>query len=141
MIWKKDLKLKEIFIILIFFDSKFAYNTSNDVDLHELFEIYTDFNVDQGWIQIYSNIKTVFSIQLFDIFPIPEKPLESMRFIGSHIFSDFRRVDENLYNRETDLLYIYETGFSLEGLRIKRLGGVGEQECDVRIKMIWRKFL
>ena len=141
MIWKKDLKLKEIFIILIFFDSKFAYNTSNDVDLHELFEIYTDFNVDQGWIQIYSNIKTVFSIQLFDIFPIPEKPLESMRFIGSHIFSDFRRVDENLYNSETELLYIYETGFSLEGLRIKRLGGVGEQECDVRIKMIWRKFL
>ena len=126
---------------MIFFDSKFAYNTSNDVDLHELFEIYTDFTVDQGWIQIYSNIKTVFSIQLFDIFPIPKKPLESMRFIGSHIFSDFRRVDENLYNRETDLLYIYETGFSLEGLRVKRLGGVGEQECDVRIKMIWRKIL
>ena len=107
--------------------------------MHELFEIYTPFNVDQGWIQIYSNIKTNFSIQLFDIFPIPIKPLESMRFIGSHIFSDFRRVDENLYNRETDLLYIYETGFSLEGLRVKRLGGVGEQECDVRIKMIWRK--
>lgn len=109
--------------------------------MHELFEIYTPFNVDQGWIQIYSNIKTTFSIQLFDIFPIPEKSIESMRFIGSHIFTDFRRVDDNLYNRSEDLLYLYETGFSLDGLRIKRLGNVGEQECDCRIKMIWRKLI
>ena len=109
--------------------------------MHELFNIYTDFSVDQGWIQIYSNIKTVFSIQIFDIFPIPEKPIESMRFIGSHIFADFRRVDENLYNRDSDLLYLYETGFSLEGLRIKRLGNIGEQESDCRIKMIWRKLV
>lgn len=64
-----------------------------------------------------------------------------MRFIGSHIFADFRAVDTNLYHREADLLFLYETGFSLEGLRVKRLGNVGEQECDTRVKMIWRKLV
>lgn len=123
------------------FDSKFNYNTSKDINLHELFEIYTDFDIDQGWIQVLSDVKTTFSIQLFDIFPIPEQPLKSMRFIGSHIFTDFRRVDEGLFHRETDLLFLYETGLSLEGLRVRRLGNVGESECNCRIKMIWRKFI
>ena len=104
-----------------------------------MFGIYTDISVDQGWIQIISDIKSTFSIQLFDIFPIPEKPIESMRFIGSLIFTDFRRIDENLYHRETDSLAFIETGFSLDGLRVKRLGNIGEQECDCRIKMIFRK--
>jgi len=106
-----------------------------------LFGIYTDINVDQGWIQIISDIKSTFSIQLFDIFPIPEKPIESMRFIGSHIFADFRRIDDNLYHRSEDLLYFYETGFSLDGLRIKRLGNISESECSCRVKMIWRKLI
>ena len=109
--------------------------------LHELFGIYTDWDVDQGWIQIISDIKSTFSIQLFDIFPIPEKPIESMRFIGSHIFADFRRIDDNLYHRSEDLLYFYETGFSLDGLRIKRLGNISESECSCRVKMIWRKLI
>ena len=106
-----------------------------------MFGVYTDFEVDQGYIEIYSNIKTTFSIQLFDIYPIPEKPLESMRFIGSHIFTDFRRVDENLFSRKEDVLFFYETGLLLESLRVKRLGNIGEQECDCRIKMIWRKLI
>lgn len=109
--------------------------------MHEVFGIYTDFSVDQGYIEIYSNIKTTFSIQLFDTYPIPENPIQSMRFIGAHIFDNFRRVDENLFSRKEDILFFYETGLSLESLRVKRVGNIGEQESDCRIKMIWRKLI
>ncbi len=64
-----------------------------------------------------------------------------MNFIGSHIFTDFRRGDENLFQRELDLLFLYETGFLLKGIRIKRLGITSETECSCRVKMIWRKII
>ena len=121
------------------FDSKFKFDSFENVDIHETFGIYTTFNVDQGWIQVISDIKTTFSVQLFDIYPIPDAAIDSMRFMGSHIFTDFRRVDENLFHRTEDTLYLYETGFSLEGLKVRRLGNISEPECSCRVKMIWRK--
>lgn len=123
------------------FDENFAYNTSKDVNIHELFGIYTSFNVEQGWIQVISNIKTAFSVQIFDTFPIPDMSISSMRFVGAHIFTDFKKVDENLFCRSEDLIYLYETGFSLEGLRVRRLGVVSEISSLCRIKMIWKKLL
>ncbi len=123
------------------FDENFAYNTSKDINIHELFEIYTTFNVDQGWIQVISNIKTSFSVQIFDTFPLPDLPINSMRFMGAHIFTDFKKVDDNLFHRSEDLVYLYETGFSLEGMRIRRLGVISEIPSLCRIKMIWKKLL
>lgn len=123
------------------FDKEFKYDSVEDVNIHELFDVYTTFNVDKGFIQVISNIKTTFSVQLFDIFPIPEISINSMRFIGSHIFTDFRKIDENLFHRSEDLIYFYETGFLLEGLRIRRLGNISEGLSQCRIKMIWQKFI
>ncbi len=64
-----------------------------------------------------------------------------MNFIGSHIFTDFRKGDDDLFQREMDILFLYETGFLLKGLRIRRLGSTSETECLTRIKMIWRKLI
>ena len=62
-----------------------------------------------------------------------------MNFVGSHIFDNFRRIDEGLYQRTEDACWIYEIGIDLRAMRVRRIGKIGENLCNVRIKMIWRK--
>src|SRR4030042_1155059 len=93
-------------------------------------------DIDQLWINILSDIPSSFSIQIFDTWPIPEDSIESLNLIGAHYFTSFDKIDEDLFSKERDALFFYQTGFILRGIRIKRLGKTGEQDCMVRLKFI-----
>lgn len=112
-----------------------SYNESTDIEI----DAFPVIHIDQLWINVISNISSSFSIQIFDEYPIPNEPIGSLKFIGAHYFTDFHKIDENLFSRDQDILYFYETGFTLRGIRIKRLGKTGEHDCIVRLKLICRK--
>ena len=116
-------------------DDVFSYNSFSNIEV----ESFPIIHIDQLWLNVVSNISSSFSIQIFDTWPIPEDPIESLNFIGAHFFNDFHKIDENLFSKDQDVLYFYETGFTLRGIRIKRLGKTGEQDCMVRLKFICRK--
>lgn len=120
------------------FSKLFEYNGFEVINIFDEFGVYIS-DVDRGAIQVYSDLNSVFSVLLFDIWPLPENVLESMNFINSHIFKDFRRIDSNVYQRITDELFYYETGIDLLTMKIRRLGNIGEVPCKVRMKTIWHK--
>lgn len=113
----------------------FYYNTSVDVEI----DAYPVIDIDQLWLNILSDIPSSFSIQLFDTYPLPVDSIESLNLIGAHYFTNFDKIDEDIFSKEKDVLFFYQTGFILRGIRIKRLGKTGEQDCMVRLKFLCRK--
>ncbi len=115
----------------------FYYNTSVDV----VIDAYPVIDIDQIWLNVLSDLPSSFSIQLFDTWPLPIDSIESLNLIGAHCFTSFDKIDEDIFSKEKDQLLFYETGFILRGIRIKRLGRTGEQDCMVRLKMLCRKIV
>ena len=125
----------QYFYFDLILDDTFYYNTYSDVEI----DAFPVIDIDQLWINILSDIPSSFSIQIFDTWPIPEDSIESLNLIGAHYFTSFDKIDEDLFSKERDALFFYQTGFILRGIRIKRLGKTGEQDCIVRLKFICRK--
>lgn len=118
-------------------DELITYNGFKDINIKQEFNLVNT-KVDLGFYNIISTVDTTISLLYFNIWPVPNNIIESMNFIGGDIFTNFKQIEENLYEKHEDLTRYYETGFDLISSRIKRLGQPTEPDCKIRVKMIWR---